>query len=193
MSSHRNMDQPASVPVDLVGPPAGQSRRRGREARRIAAGDQAQEPARDRPDARGGTGRRQGARPGAHRWRCPGVTTADMDEAVAADLSRASGDTAVPGLSQLGQGQAPVPGRHLLQRQRTGRARNPEPPPAPRGRYLSVDTGCKVNGWCGDAAVTLAIGAVRPEVQKLLDVTSETLNLAIRAMGRCRPGWRSPA
>jgi methionyl aminopeptidase len=34
--------------------------------------------------------------------------------------------------------------------------------------------------------VTLAIGTVRPEVQKLLDVTSETLNMAIRAMGRCQ-------
>ena len=34
--------------------------------------------------------------------------------------------------------------------------------------------------------MTLAIGQVRPEVQKLLDVTSETLNLAIRAMGRCK-------
>ena len=52
--------------------------------------------------------------------------------------------------------------------------------------FVSIDTGCKINGWCGDAAVTLPIGAVRPEVQKLLDVTSETLNLAVRAMARCR-------
>jgi methionine aminopeptidase len=32
----------------------------------------------------------------------------------------------------------------------------------------------------------VSIGAVRPEIQRLLDVTSETLNLAIRAMERCR-------
>ncbi len=32
----------------------------------------------------------------------------------------------------------------------------------------------------------MAIGEVTPEIQKLLDVTSETLNLAIRAMARCR-------
>src|SRR6185312_13696461 len=50
----------------------------------------------------------------------------------------------------------------------------------------SIDTGCKLNGWCGDSAVTLPIGAVRPEIQKLLDVTQQTLDLAIRAMGRCR-------
>ncbi len=51
---------------------------------------------------------------------------------------------------------------------------------------ISIDTGCRINGWCGDAAVTLPIGTVRSEVQKLLDVTSETLNLAIRAMARCK-------
>src|SRR5207302_10939743 len=50
----------------------------------------------------------------------------------------------------------------------------------------SIDTGCKLNGWCGDAATTLPIGQVRPEIQKLLDVTSATLDLAIRAMGRSR-------
>ena len=44
--------------------------------------------------------------------------------------------------------------------------------PLREGDIVSIDTGCKLNGWCGDAAVTLPIGAVRPEVQKLLDVTS---------------------
>jgi methionyl aminopeptidase len=58
--------------------------------------------------------------------------------------------------------------------------------PLREGDIVSIDTGCKLNGWCGDAAVTVPIGAVRPEVQKLLDVTSETLNLAVRAMSRCR-------
>jgi methionyl aminopeptidase len=54
------------------------------------------------------------------------------------------------------------------------------------GDILSIDTGCKLNGWCGDSAFTWPIGEVRPEIQKLLDVTTETLDLAIRAMARCR-------
>jgi methionyl aminopeptidase len=58
--------------------------------------------------------------------------------------------------------------------------------PLTEGDIVSIDTGCKLNGWCGDAAVTLAIGNVRPEVQKLLTVTQQTLELAIRALGRCR-------
>jgi methionyl aminopeptidase len=58
--------------------------------------------------------------------------------------------------------------------------------PLREGDIVSVDTGCRLNGWCGDAAVTLAIGKIDPQAQKLLDVTSETLDLAVRAMGRCR-------
>lgn len=53
------------------------------------------------------------------------------------------------------------------------------------GDVLSIDTGCRLNGWCGDSAVTLAIGAVAPELRRLLDVTRTTLDLAVRAMSRC--------
>ena len=62
----------------------------------------------------------------------------------------------------------------------------PNKRPLKEGDILSIDTGCRLNGWCGDSAVTLAIGKVSPETQKLLDVTRETLDLSIRAMGRCR-------
>jgi methionyl aminopeptidase len=58
--------------------------------------------------------------------------------------------------------------------------------PLREGDILSIDTGCKLNGWCGDAAVTLPIGTIRPEFERLLAVTSGTLDLAIQAMGRCR-------
>ncbi len=54
------------------------------------------------------------------------------------------------------------------------------------GDVVSVDTGCKLNGWCGDAAVTLPVGKIAPEVQNLLDVTRDVLNLAIKRMGERR-------
>ena len=54
------------------------------------------------------------------------------------------------------------------------------------GDTIAVDTGCRVNGWCGDAAVTHAIGTIDDESKKLLDVTQQTLDLAIEAMGRCK-------
>jgi methionyl aminopeptidase len=53
------------------------------------------------------------------------------------------------------------------------------------GDIVSIDTGCKLNGWCGDAAVTHAVGRVNPEVQRLLEVTAGVLELAIDRMGHC--------
>lgn len=52
------------------------------------------------------------------------------------------------------------------------------------GDIVSIDTGCKVDGWCGDAAVTIIVGEVPPEVQRLVKVTREVLHVAIREMGR---------
>src|SRR5262245_58123478 len=54
------------------------------------------------------------------------------------------------------------------------------------GDIISVDTGCRHQGWCGDAAVTHAVGEVIPEVQRLLHVTRGTLLLAIEQLGVCR-------
>ena len=53
------------------------------------------------------------------------------------------------------------------------------------GDIVSIDTGCKLNGWCGDAAVTHAIGRVTAEVQRLLDVTRRVLDLTIELMATC--------
>jgi len=53
------------------------------------------------------------------------------------------------------------------------------------GDIVSVDCGVRLRGYCGDSATTLAIGRIRPEIQRLLDVTSEALDIAIREM---KPG-----
>jgi methionyl aminopeptidase len=52
------------------------------------------------------------------------------------------------------------------------------------GDIVSVDTGCKLEGWCADAAITHPVGRVSPEVQRLLDITSGVLDLAIDLMGK---------
>jgi methionyl aminopeptidase len=53
------------------------------------------------------------------------------------------------------------------------------------GDIVSVDCGIRLGGYCGDSATTVAIGKIAPEHQRLLEVTQETLNLAIREI---RPG-----
>lgn len=47
------------------------------------------------------------------------------------------------------------------------------------GDIVSVDVGAKIDGFCGDAARTFAVGRIAPEVQRLLDVTEESLNAGI--------------
>ena len=68
--------------------------------------------------------------------------------------------------------------------------------PGPRrlkeGDIVKVDTGCMINGWCGDAAATYPVGKVHPEVRRLLDVTKGVLALAIDLM-RGRQWWRDVA
>ncbi len=116
----------------------------------------------------------------------PGVTTAEMQDAVATVFAKYHAIPLFLGYPSSVKGKPPFPAvicssvnEHVVHG-------IPNRRPLKEGDIVSVDTGCKVNGWCGDSAMTLAIGAVKPEVQKLLDVTSETLALAIRAMGRCR-------
>ncbi len=60
------------------------------------------------------------------------------------------------------------------------------------GDIVSIDTGCKLNGWCGDAAYTHAVGQIAPDVQKLLDVTRNVLDLAVELSGK-RSLWSEVA
>jgi methionyl aminopeptidase len=50
------------------------------------------------------------------------------------------------------------------------------------GDIVSIDTGCRLNGWCGDAAVTHEVGTVSPSARKLLQVTSAALDTACQQM-----------
>jgi methionyl aminopeptidase len=54
--------------------------------------------------------------------------------------------------------------------------------PLKEGDIISVDCGVKKNGFYGDHAYTFAIGEIKPEVQKLIDVTKECLYLGIKQM-----------
>jgi methionyl aminopeptidase len=60
------------------------------------------------------------------------------------------------------------------------------------GDIVSIDTGCKFEGWCGDSAVTHPVGKVNAQVGRLLDVTRGVLELAIDLMGK-RNRWSEVA
>ncbi len=47
------------------------------------------------------------------------------------------------------------------------------------GDIISIDCGAKLRGYCGDAAITVAVGGLEPETQRLVDITREVLDIAI--------------
>src|ERR1700682_3702675 len=50
------------------------------------------------------------------------------------------------------------------------------------GDIVSIDFGMEVEGYFADSAVTVPVGKIRPETQKLLEVTRESLDRAIEKM-----------
>lgn len=55
------------------------------------------------------------------------------------------------------------------------------------GDILSLDVGVTLDGYVADSAITLGMGAVEPEAQRLMDVTRESLEAGL---AECREGRR---
>ena len=55
------------------------------------------------------------------------------------------------------------------------------------GDIISIDTGARLDGCCSDAAITLGVGEVSDEAQRLMDVTKKSL---YKAIGQIKPGRR---
>lgn len=55
------------------------------------------------------------------------------------------------------------------------------------GDIISIDTGARLDGFCSDAAITLGIGKVSDEAQRLMDVTKKSL---FKAIGQVKAGRR---
>jgi len=55
----------------------------------------------------------------------------------------------------------------------------PTEKPLEEGDIIAVDCGAVLNGYYGDHAYTFKVGEIKPEIQKLLDVTLECLYIGI--------------
>ncbi len=118
----------------------------------------------------------------------PGVTTAEIDAAVERFFHE---HKAIP-LFKGVPGKVPFPAVTCISINEEVVHGIPGPRKLVEGDIVSIDTGCKLKGWCGDAAVTHPIGQVTPRVQQLLDVTRGVLHLAIELMGK-RTYWSDVA
>jgi methionyl aminopeptidase len=54
-----------------------------------------------------------------------------------------------------------------------------------RGDLISIDVGVTYNGWVADAAITVPVGRIDPDAQRLLDTTQAALMAAVEQV---RPG-----
>jgi len=118
----------------------------------------------------------------------PGIKTVEIDRAVEAFYAQKG---AIP-LFKGYPGKVPFPACTCISVNEQIVHGIPGPRVIQNGDLLKIDTACKLNGWCADAAVTLVIGDVRPEWRRLVKVAEEVLQIAIRELGR-RKWWSEVA
>ncbi len=108
----------------------------------------------------------------------PGITTGELDALAARELQRHNAISNFKGYSPA-PGIPPFPGVicssvneeivHGIPGKRVLR----------EGDIVAIDFGAIVDGWHGDSAITVPVGTVAPETQRLLDVTQEALRRGI--------------
>lgn len=108
----------------------------------------------------------------------PGATTGEIDAAIDAHFVSKN---AIP-LFKGVPGKVPFPAVTCISVNEEVVHGIPGPRVLKEGDIVSIDTGCKLDGWCGDSAYTHPVGRVSPEVARLLAVTKGTLDLAIELM-----------
>jgi len=113
----------------------------------------------------------------------PGARTIEIDRAVEAFYAR---HNAVPLFKNYPGPKVPFPAVTCLSLNEQVVHGIPGQREIREGDLLKIDTACKLNGWCADAAVTLPIGTVSAERQRLVKVAWEVLHIAQVEMARCR-------
>ncbi len=113
---------------------------------------------------------------------CPGATTAQIDKAMEDYFDSIGATPLFLNYPNTGRGKPRFPAVTCMSLNDAVVHGIPDDRPLQEGDILSLDTGCRLNGWCGDAAKTYPVGRIAPDIQQLLDVTQGVLDLAIEEM-----------
>jgi methionyl aminopeptidase len=117
----------------------------------------------------------------------PGMTTAYLD-GIALRMTTAAGAEALFKGVRGPQARRPFPGAICASvNEQVVHGIPSESVVLREGDILSLDFGVRLNGYCGDAALTVPIGRVSEENHRLMDTTKDVLEIAIQ---KSRPGVR---
>ncbi len=115
----------------------------------------------------------------------PGVRTIEIDRAIEAHYTRHNAQPLFKGYPGSNP-KIPFPASTCISINEQVVHGIPGPREVRDGDLVKLDTACKLNGWCADAAITVMVGNVRPERQRLVQTALEVLQIAIDEMPRRR-------
>jgi methionyl aminopeptidase len=115
----------------------------------------------------------------------PGVTTEDLNAVAEEELAKHGAESPFKGYAPLGLPAYPAVVCSSVDDVIVHGIPNREP--LREGSILGLDFGSILDGFVGDGAITVGVGRVSAEAEKLMTVTRECLDLAIEEM---RPGRR---
>src|SRR5690606_7913906 len=104
----------------------------------------------------------------------PGVTTAELDQAVEELIRKAGGIPTFKGYQGYPASICTSVDHEVIHG-------IPGPRRLEEGQIVSVDIGATLDGYVGDSAWTYPVGEVAPDVRRLLEVTEEALYRGIDA------------
>jgi methionyl aminopeptidase len=119
----------------------------------------------------------------------PGVRTLDIDQAVEALFAQRG---AVPLFKGYQGSRVPFPAVTCISLNEQVVHGIPGQRVIREGDLVKIDTACKLNGWCADAATTVMVGQVSAERRRLVEVAEQILQLAAVEMSR-RKWWSEVA
>ncbi|MGE5297418.1 MAG: type I methionyl aminopeptidase [Solirubrobacterales bacterium] len=121
------------------------------------------------------------------RIAAPGMTTAHLDSVALRMTADAGAEALFKGVRSP-QARKPFPGAICASlNEEVVHGIPSETVSLKEGDILSIDFGVRLNGYCGDSAITVPIGEVSEANRKLMDVTRGALEIAI---SMARPGIR---
>lgn len=117
----------------------------------------------------------------------PGARLSDLDDLVTSFIESRGAKPLYKGYRGSASTQPPFPGTICASVNEEICHGLPDRRRLKNGDIVGIDIGLRLDGWCGDACVTYAVGQISDNTQRLLDVTEECLYQGIEA---AQPGAR---